>query len=421
MEYKKIENKEYNIHIINSNRFKTMCIELIFTKEYNENDIAYSSLLTGNMVYSTKKYNTKNKIAIAGEELYGARVSSSYNISGKCQSLSFSLGFLNPKYTEPKYLKESIDFLYDVIFNPNVKNGEFNNDFFDIIKKENIVKVNSIKDNPNSFAGVEYSKIMYKGTPSSRGSIPTLEEIEKVTPKNLYEFYKSLFNGDYKINVIIAGEVEDEKNIIQLVESKLKHIKGSKTKLEFKIDHKYKDTLIEKIDTLEYNQSKLYMGYRLNNLSTHEMMHVLRVYNTILGTMNDSLLFNIVREENSLCYSIGSYYSKYNPSLTIYAGINKTNYQKTVELIKKCMELMKDKNTIEKLMPFAKKTINTYLNNYYDDGRAQINYYFSSQFEYTEDVETIREKIKSVTVDEIISLNDKISLSVIYLLKGDNN
>ena len=61
------------------------------------------------------------------------------------------------------------------------------------------------------------------------------------------------------------------------------------------------------------------------------------------------------------------------------------------------------------------------LNNYYDDGRAQINYYFSSEFEYTEDIETIREKIESVTVDEIIALNDKISLSVIYLLKGDNN
>ena len=35
MEYKKIENNEYNIHIIDSNRFKTMCIELVLTKEFN--------------------------------------------------------------------------------------------------------------------------------------------------------------------------------------------------------------------------------------------------------------------------------------------------------------------------------------------------------------------------------------------------
>ena len=79
--------------------------------------------------------------------------------------------------------------------------------------------------------------------------------------------------------------------------------------------------------------------------------------------MNDSILFNIVREENSLCYSISSYISRYNPALTIYAGINKSNYEKTLTLIKECVELMKDRKTLERLFDSAKKTINTYLNN----------------------------------------------------------
>ena len=80
-------------------------------------------------------------------------------------------------------------------------------------------------------------------------------------------------------------------------------------------------------------------------MNYHELNHVLRVYNTILGTMNDSILFNIVREENSLCYTIGSYVSKYNPSLTIYAGINKDNYDKTIELVKKCVSDMSNKKS----------------------------------------------------------------------------
>ena len=37
-----------------------------------------------------------------------------------------------------------------------------------------------------------------------------------------------------------------------------------------------------------------------------------------------------------------------------------------------------------------------------------------------EDVETIRERINNVTLDEVIELNKKISPSVIYLLKGDS-
>ena len=140
----------------------------------------------------------------------------------------------------------------------------------------------------------------------------------------------------------------------------------------------------------------------------------------ILGTMNDSILFNVVREENSLCYSIGSYVNRFNPSLIIYAGINKSNYEKTIELIKKCVESMSDKKELERLFESAKKTINTFLNNYYDDSIAQINNYYIKEYEYSEDVETLRENINNVTIDEVIEFNKKIFLSTIYMLKGDN-
>ena len=137
--------------------------------------------------------------------------------------------------------------------------------------------------------------------------------------------------------------------------------------------------------------------------------------------MNDSILFNIVREANSLCYSIGSYVTRYNPSLTIYAGINKKNYDKTIELIKECVESMSDKKVLERLFDSAKKMINTYINNYYDDSISQINHYFNSEFENLEDVEIAREKINEVTIDEIIEINKKIHLNTIYMLKGDKN
>ena len=130
-------------------------------------------------------------------------------------------------------------------------------------------------------------------------------------------------------------------------------------------------------------------------------------------------LFNIVREEHSLCYTVGSYYSKYNPSLTIYAGINKVNYEESVKLIKECVNLMSDKTTVERLFDSSLKTINTYLNNYYDDVTSQINEYYKKEFEETESVEELRSNINKVTIDEVINLNKKISLSTIYLLRGE--
>ena len=418
MEYKKIVENNYTLHLINTDRFKSMNIVLFLTKKFDKNDIPFGNLLCKNMVYTSKKYNTKNKMAIIGEELYGASVSASFGISGKTESYVFSLDFLNPNYTDNDYLEKSIDFLCEILFNPNIKDNKFEENYFNITKKDAISSVVSVKDKPNLYARIEYSALMYKGTETAYSSIPKLNDLENLTEKDLYKEYSKLFNGDYKIDIAVYGELDDK--VKDIIKKKFKNVKGNNDKLEIYIKHNYSNEINEKIDTLPFNQSKLYIGYRLKDLTSHELNHVLRVYNTILGTMNDSILFNVVREQHSLCYSIGSYYSKYNPSLTIYAGINKANYEKTVELIKECVESMKDKKILERLFDSAKKTINTYLNNFYDDLTSQINLYYQREFDTLEDIETLRENINSVTIDEVIKLNEKISLSTIYLLKGDN-
>ena len=95
MEYKKIIEDNYTLHLINSDRFKLMNVVIFLTKKYNEKDVPYGVLLTKNLVYSTKNYNTKNKIAIKGEELYGSRITSSFTSTGNSLSFSFALDFLN--------------------------------------------------------------------------------------------------------------------------------------------------------------------------------------------------------------------------------------------------------------------------------------------------------------------------------------
>lgn len=418
MEYKKIINDNYTIHFINTNRFKTVSIVIFLTKEFNKDDIPYGKLLTQNLLYTSKKYNTKDKMAGVVEDLYGTKVSIFYGMTGQCNSYAMSLDLLNPKYIDKKYLKKCIKYFEEVLFNPNATDNHFNDEYFEMLKEDAISSVKAVKDNPMTYGGIKYAKLMYKGTPGEYSLFPEVEDLENIDSYKLYEYYKTLFDGSYKVDIAILGDVDT--SIIDELKPILKQIKGNNKKLRFTIEHKYSNKLIEKVDSLPFNQSRLYIGYRLLNMNFHELNHVLRVYNTILGTMNDSILFNIVREKNSLCYSIGSYYSRYNPSLTIYAGINKKNYEKTVELIKKCVESMSDKKAVERLFDSAKKTINTFINNYYDDLSAQIDTYYNREFETIEDIETLRENVNNVTIDEVINLNNKISLSTIYLLKGDN-
>ncbi len=416
MSYKKIKNNNNTIHIIDSNRFKEMHVVVYFTKEVNPDEMAYGNLLCPNITYSCKKYNSKSKIAIRGEELFGAKVSASFGYNGNSQSFVIGLQMLNPKYTESKYLDESLDFLYEILFNPNVDEEGFNEEFFNITKSDYINSIKSIKDSPNDYGSILYDKIMYKGTKNEK-CIPTIEEIESITRKSLYEYYKGIFDGSYKIDIVIYGE--GAASVVDSINNRFSNIKGNNKKIDLVLEHKHNKKLIEKSKSINFKQSKLYVGYRFENLNWHEIYHVLRIYNVILGSMSDSLLFSNVREKYSLCYSIGSSYNRYDPVLTISAGINKENFKETKKRIFETMELMKDKDTLLRYFNQAKETLNTYINTFYDDIYGQINHYYFKEFDRVEEVEELRDNLNKVSIDEIIALNEKIYLNVIFFLKGD--
>ena len=261
MEYKKIINDNYTIHFINTNRFKTVSIVIFLTKEFNKDDIPYGKLLIQNLLYTSKKYNTKDKMAGVVEDLYGTKVSIFYGMTGQCNSYAMSLDLLNPKYIDKKYLKKCIKYFEEVLFNPNIADNHFNDDYFEMLKEDAISSVKAVKDNPMTYGGIKYAKLMYKGTPGEYSLFPEVEDLENIDSYKLYEYYKTLFDGSYKVDIAILGDVDT--SIIDELKPILKQIKGNNKKLRFTIEHKYSNKLIEKVDSLPFNQSDyiLDIGY----------------------------------------------------------------------------------------------------------------------------------------------------------------
>ena len=161
MEYKKIVKDDITYHLIKTDRFKQITINTFFTKEFEEKDLEYMNMIIHNLTYSSRKYNTKEKIASASEDLYGLSLSSSFTLTGNCETLSFMLEFLNPKYTDEEYLDLSLEYYTEILLNPNIVDGGFREDYFNIIKSDLISFVNAIKDNPSKYAAINYAKIMY--------------------------------------------------------------------------------------------------------------------------------------------------------------------------------------------------------------------------------------------------------------------
>lgn len=420
MEYKKIKRKYYNIHCIKTDRFKAINVDVFFTKETKKEDISYSNLLCKTLVYSTSKYNTKNKFAIELEELYAMKCNSSFAVKGNTEYINVSLEFLNPKYTEKTMYEESLKFLKEVLFNPHVKAEEFDPEFFELNKNNLILQLESLKANPFLKSELKYRSIMYKGTPTEYSTLGTIEEFNKITPKKLYNFYKKLFS-DYKIDIIVLGDVDNEAEELML--KKIDDIFASLKPKEIGdlnpfIKYNPSKKVVEVVEKEDFNQSQLYLGYRIADLTEFELRYVLKLYNFILGKMNNSILFDKVRGKNSLCYSIGSRANVYNTSITINSGINKVNFKKAVKLIEESIADMSDPSKIKPLFNHALKSINTMLNNYYDDVYAIIDYYYKLEFETVCNIEEERETLLSLTVEDVVSLGKKLYLSTVYLLEG---
>ena len=95
MQYKKKELGSYNLHMIKTDRFKTINVQLIFSQKIKKEDITKRNFLSDMLTYSCNKYKTKRELSIASQDLYAANVySTSYRL-GNYYNTDINLYFLN--------------------------------------------------------------------------------------------------------------------------------------------------------------------------------------------------------------------------------------------------------------------------------------------------------------------------------------
>jgi len=147
----------------------------------------------------------------------------------------------------------------------------------------------------------------------------------------------------------------------------------------------------------------------------------LLVFNAMFGGTFQSDLIRVVREENSLAYTIVSQMIPDLKLLFVSAGIDSNNYKLTKELVEK--ELVNYQNGKLNLdnMRLAKDSLINELIEIEDSPNGIINFYFRNKiYNQAETLESLLEKITNVTEEQIVEVAKGITLDTIFLLAGDN-
>ena len=404
----------YNLHFIKTDKFKTISIDINFYRKIKEDEITKRNLLKMILLDSNNDYKTERELIIESEKLYDIKISSSISRIGEFSDLSFQTKFLNEKYTEEDMNKESIIFFLNLIFNPYIKDNRFIN--IDKQKNKLLQEIISIKDNKVKYSILKLMEKM-KDKPYSYNPYGTTEELDEITGKDLYDYYKKVLNED-QIDIFVLGDFSSQKMKDIFKEYfKITTFKKENKKLLVK-ELVPRKRIVKYHEYDKVSQSQLVLLCSLNNLTDFERKYTIKLYSEILGGSSNSILFSKVREEKSYCYYINSGVKAYDNILIINSGIEKKNVEPAIKLIRKCLKDINNGKISEDILESSKNTIISSIKTSSDTPSGIINTALSRVLVSSDSTVDRIKNFSKITKEDIIKVSKKVNLHTILTLEN---
>lgn len=412
------EKRGYRIHLYKTDKFKQTTIKISLKEPIKKENITKRSLLYNVLFSSSKKYNSERKINIRKEELYSMNLQFLNNRIGNYLNTTLTIKSLDEKYTEKGILEQSISLLSDLLLDPLIEDNHFRKDKVDLYKEKMKTRLSTLKEDAPLYAAIR-AKEVYDDSVLSYRMIGYIEDIDPLNEYNLYEYYKEMIKTNI-IDFYVVGniELEEIESYIDKYFSKLFNNSNNPDNYELntKITNEKSYT-----ETINNEQSILIILSKLDKPTYYERYYVSSFLSYILGGGTSSKLFNIIREQESLCYYINSNYRMFDNVLSINSGIDNTNYKKAVKLIKKIIKDIQNGNISEEEINNCKTLINNDFDAIDENAASIINYMIDVDTLKLDELDKRREKINKVTKEEIVNLSKKIKIQNIYLLEGVKN
>lgn len=422
MNYQKQEIKEgINLHTIKTNKFKTNLLSVFITTPLIKENITKQALIASVLRRGSKFMPTSEEISIELEEMYGASFDCGIDKIGNNHIIKLYLETINDEFLPEKndILKKAINTILEIAFNPLVENGVFKEEYVKT-EKENLKQIiEGKKDNKAKYSLDRCIEEMYKNKPYGLYKFGTVEDLEKITPKDLYDYYKEMIKN-CKIDIFVSGKIDEKESLKIITENEnIKQLEARNAilpKME-KLPVKQETDIIK--ESIDVTQGKLVLGLNIEN-TNEESKYVALVYNMILGGGANSKLFQNVREKASLAYTAGSNYIRQVNNIFIRCGIETINFEKALEIIKKQLEDIRNGEFTDADLQNAKQTIISTIKFIPDEQDTEVTYYFGQELanNYVS-FEEYMDKVNSVTKEQIVELAKLVKIYTIYFLTNE--
>ena len=302
------------------------------------------------------------------------------------------------------YLEKCTELLFDILLNPS-----FLIEHIKTEKKVVIEEIKIVEDSPSETAMNYFYKAILDGHPLNLPILGTRKSLKGINRPKILDYFREKFDLS---NIVIsaAGNISHEKLLI-VINDTLERLQ-SKNKTLFHVKQDQIDTF-DSDDIPENNKVKKI--YKSKNKAAHICIgnlgckrnskdkYPLSILTNILGGSMSSRLFQKIREDKGLAYSIYSSNSQYIDTgvIIIYAASSPGNALRIIEIIKKEISSINTNGINEIELDRARENIKGNI-------VLSVEYISSRMFRLGKGI--LFDK-KVLTIDEILKKIDKVSVN----------
>jgi predicted Zn-dependent peptidase len=296
-----------------------------------------------------------------------------------------------------EHLPRVMDLLADIVLNPSFDGEELERE-----RKVIFEEIAMAEDTHDDLAHELFIESFWPDHPLGRPILGTRETVGRFTRDDLLRFFHAAYTPDNLI-VAAAGNLEHD-DVVELVRNDFDPL--ARRPDRFSETPPRVETAICCRER-ELEQVHLVMG-TVAPPQNHEDRYASYVLNTILGGTMSSRLFQIIREDRGLVYSVFSGLTSYRDAgnLTIYAGTSPQNVTQVIDLVMKELRRIKTDAVQEDEMRRAKDHLKGSIMLGLESTGARMSQlaryemYFSRHISLDE----ILEGIEQVTRDDVLRL-----------------
>lgn len=246
------------------------------------------------------------------------------------------------------HLDLSLDVLSDMILNSTFLEEEIEREKGVIVEE-----INMSMDLPEDVLSDLHAKAMYENDSLSYPILGSSKNIKGFTRDTILKYLEKHYNPSNAV-LSICGKF-DERELEKMIDSYFGLWEGNHKEDKYTFPKCEKNFLCENKNIEQLHISLGFPGYAYGDEKGYSSL----LLNNILGGGASSILFQKLREENGLCYTVYSYPMPYvnTGSFNIYTGLSPSCGDKAIEMIKDEINKFKKMEISQEVIKINKEKI----------------------------------------------------------------